>query len=80
MLKDMLSFLCQSLFGMTQCTPGETQLPGEKETEAIGNCRKLQAGVHEKAESKESSRSTGTPKKTTVLIMVAPPSDFQQVG
>ncbi len=68
---------------MTQCKPAESQLPKEKEMEATGNCRE-QAGVHEKTEhdsdSKESNRSNVTPKKTTVLIMVAPSTDLQQVG
>lgn len=82
MLQDMLSFLCQRLFGRTQCKPSETQLLEEKETEATGNCRELQAGHPETtaqpSDSKEIS-SDVTPKTTTVLIMVAPP-DFQQVG
>lgn len=84
MLKDMLSFLCQRLFGRTQCQPAGTQLPEEKETEATGTHRELQTGLQGKTthsfESKEISRSNVIPKKTTVLIMVAPPTDLQQVG
>lgn len=80
----MLGFLCQSLFGNTRCKPAESQLLGEKETEAAGKCKETQAGVHERSahssERTESSSSNVTPKKTTVLIMVAPPKDFQQVG
>lgn len=79
----MLSFLCQSLFGRTQCKPAETPLPGEKKTEATGNCREPPAGLQEKtahsSDSKEISGSNVIPKKTTVLIMVAPPMDFEQV-
>ncbi|XP_019121012.1 calcium-binding mitochondrial carrier protein SCaMC-2-B isoform X4 [Larimichthys crocea] len=78
----MLGFLCQSLFGNTRCKPAESQLLGEKETEAAGKCKETQAGVHERSahssERTESSSSNVTPKKTTVLIMVAPPKDFQQ--
>lgn len=65
---------------MTQCKPAESQ----KETEAPGSCRELQAGVHEKnthsSDNKEGSRGNVNPKKTAVLIMVAPPTDLQQVG
>lgn len=86
MLQGMLSFLGQKLFVRTQCKPADTQMTGETDTGATGNCRDLQAGLQGKAadssvkNSKEISRSDGTPKKTTVLIMVAPPTDFQQVG
>lgn len=63
---------------MTHCKPAESQLPGKKETE------ELQAGVHVKtahsSDSKEGSRGNVIPKKATVLIMVAPPTDLQQVG
>lgn len=78
----MLSFLCQTLLGRTQCKPAETQLPGQKDTEATGNCRELPAGIQENtaSDSKEISRSNVTPKKTTVLIVVAPRTDFKQVG
>lgn len=82
MLQDMLSFLCQTLLGRTQCKPAETQLPGEKDTEATVNCRELQAGLQEKtaSDSKEINRSNVTPKKTTVLIKAEPRMDFEQVG
>lgn len=80
----MLSFLCQRLFGRTQCKPAETQLPEEKETEATGTRRELQTDPQGKtthsSDGKEISKSNVTPKKTTVLIMVAPPTDLQQVG
>lgn len=65
---------------MTHCKPAESQ----KEAEADGSCRELQAGIHEKtthsSDSKEGSRGNVNPKKTTVLIMVAPPTALQQVG
>lgn len=65
---------------MTQCQPAESQ----KETEAPGSCRELQAGIHEKtthsADAEEGSRGSVNPKKTAVLIVVAPPTDLQQVG
>ena len=81
-LQNMLSFLCQSLFGSTQCKPAETQLPGEKEIGATGNCRELQAALQGKtahsSDGNEISGSNVTPKKTSVIIMVAPP--HQQVG
>lgn len=78
----MLIFLCQTLLGRTQCKPAETQLPGEKDTEATGNFRELQAGLREKTapDSEEINRSNVTPKKTSVLIMAGPRTDFQQVG
>lgn len=84
MLRDMLSFLCQRLFGSTQCKPVEGQLPGENPTGTAGNNGELHAGLqgnilHSSA-CKETGRGNVTPKKTTVLIMVAPPTDLQQVG
>ncbi|KAA8584674.1 hypothetical protein FQN60_008459 [Etheostoma spectabile] len=85
MMQSMLTFLCQTLFGRTHCEPAETQFPGEKETEAAGNCTDLQAGLQEKTAhssnsttTSSSSSSSVTPKKTTVLLMVAPPTDLQQ--
>lgn len=75
----MLTFLCRRLFGRTQCKPAETKLT-EETTE---NSTELQASLQENnshCSDNEEIRSDTTPKKTTVLIMVAPPTDFQQVG
>lgn len=74
----MLSYLCQSLFGMTHCKPADTQVPEKKEAEATGNCRELHATAN--SSDIDSSRSNVSLKKPTVLIMVAPPTDLQQVG
>ncbi|XP_035810574.2 calcium-binding mitochondrial carrier protein SCaMC-2-B isoform X3 [Amphiprion ocellaris] len=78
MLQDMLSFLCQRLFGRTQCKPAETQLPGEKQTGATGDQAGLNGETVHSSDNKETSMSDATPKKTTVLIMVAPPANLQQ--
>ncbi|XP_010771958.1 calcium-binding mitochondrial carrier protein SCaMC-2-B-like isoform X2 [Notothenia coriiceps] len=75
MMEGMLTFLCQRLFGRTQCQPADPQLPGEKETEADGNCR--EKNTVPSFDSKEISR-TETPKKNTVYILVAPPKSLQQ--
>lgn len=85
MLQDTLSFLRRSLFGRAQCEPTESQLPGKKEAEAAGTCRGLQTAVHVKTTNSSDGKGGGSggnaiPKKTTVLIMVAPPTDLQQVG
>lgn len=80
----MWSFLCHSLFNLAQCKPAESQLPGVKESEASQSCRELQTGVHVKtthtSESKVGCRGNENPKKTTIHIMVALPTDLQQVG
>lgn len=80
----MLSFLYQRLFGRALCKPSETQLPEEEQTGTTKNCRELQAGLQgstaNSSDNKEISRNHVVPKKTTVLIMVAPPTDLQQVG
>lgn len=84
MLQDMLGLLCQKIFSTTQCKPVETQLARETESGDAGNCRDMQTGLQEKTEhffhSKEISRTNVIPDKATVLIMVAPPTDLQQVG
>lgn len=63
---------------MTHCKPTKAQLGEENKTEATDNCREQKA--KHCSDKKESSKSSVTPKKTTVLIMVAPPTDLQQVG
>lgn len=85
MLEDILSFMRQRLFGRTQCKPAETQSPEEKESKTAGIHGELQSGLQgtstHSSESTEESRGLVTPpKKTTVLIMVDPPTDHQQVG
>lgn len=85
MLQDMLSFLLQRLFGRTDCEAAGNQEPEKKESEVTGNSRE-EADIRGKTshssdnKEKETSKSNVPPKKTTVLIMVAPPMDFPQVG
>uniref|UniRef100_A0A3B4YH47 Solute carrier family 25 member 25b n=1 Tax=Seriola lalandi dorsalis TaxID=1841481 RepID=A0A3B4YH47_SERLL len=78
MLEKMLRFLSQSLFGSAQCEPAESEQPGEKESGATEAQTALQGKTAHSSDSKDISRSSVTPKKTTVLIMVAPPTDLQQ--
>lgn len=84
MFQDIWSFLCHSLFTLAQCKPAESQLQEVKESEASQSCRELQTGVHVKtthtSESKVGCRGDENPKKSTVHIMVALPTDLQQVG
>ncbi|KAI4816351.1 hypothetical protein KUCAC02_008678 [Chaenocephalus aceratus] len=74
-MEGMLTFLWLRLLGRTQCQPADPQLPGEKETEAAGNCR--EEDTVPSLDSKEISR-TDRPKKNTVYILVAPPTALQQ--
>ena len=72
MMQDLLTVLCRRLFGRTQCKPAES--PGD--TEATGSTG-LQDQAEQPSDSKETSRSDVTPKKT--ILIIAPSSDLQQV-
>lgn len=75
----MLGFLCQSLFGSTQCKPVEAQLPGENQTGAAGNRKELRTGLQGNTSNSSVSTEIGR-SNVAVLIMVAPAADLQQVG
>jgi len=80
MLKELWSSLSQWFLGVTACEHGATgPLDGLKERNVEDAA--IKEGQKEpgtQADSVDQVKSTST-RKTTVLIMVAPPKDLQQV-
>lgn len=81
MLKELWSSLSQWFLGATACKHDTAGPPDGLEERNLENAAK-QEGRREagtQADSVGQEKSTVSPKKTTVLIMVAPPKDLQQV-
>ncbi|XP_069573416.1 calcium-binding mitochondrial carrier protein SCaMC-2-B-like isoform X3 [Brachyistius frenatus] len=71
MLQDVVDFLCRTLFGRTQCKPAETPRPGDNQTGDV-------PAQAEPSSDRTETSSQSHVKKTTVLIMLAPPTDLRQ--
>lgn len=78
MLQKILDCLSQRLFGRTQCKPAQTQQSGDDDV--TQNSRGPKAAPTNSPDTRATGRAGATPKKTTMLIMVAPPADLKQVG
>lgn len=85
MLQGMVDSLLRRFYGRTECNPElGSESPADRKAEATGNPGQ---GAGSGAQGK-TANSVGNekekvgvpPKKATVLIMVAAPLDFQQVG
>lgn len=81
MLKELWSSLSQGLLGVTACKHDIAGPPDGLKERNIENAaqKEGQRGPGTQADSVGQEKSTVFPKKTTVLIMVAPPKDLQQV-
>ncbi len=77
MLKELWSSLSQWLLGVTACEHDTAGPPDGKEQNAAKKEGQREPGTQ--ADSVGQEKSTVSPKKTTVLIMVVPPKDLQQV-
>lgn len=80
MLKELWSSLSQWLLGVTACEH-DTAGPPDGEEQNLQNAAKKE-GQREpgtQADFVGQEKSTVSPMKTTVLIMVVPPKDLQQV-
>lgn len=79
----MWSSMSQWILGVTACEPGTTVPPDELQEQRVEGTA-IKEGQEEQAVpvdsvGKDGSTGTTSTKKTTVLIMVAPPKDLQQV-
>lgn len=87
MLQGMVDSLLRRFYGRTECNPElGSESPTDGKAEATGNPRR-EAGSGAQGKTadsvgngKEKVSLEVPPKKATVLIMVAAPLDFQQVG
>lgn len=81
MLKDLWSSLSRWFLGVTACQRGTTgSTDGLAHRNVEDSAKKDDQGEPgTPADSAGQKKSVAPPRKTTVLIMVAPPKDLQQV-
>ena len=76
-----MDFLWQRFFGRTDCDTDGSELPEDGKAEATGNHRQETGSPQEETTDSLSNEEAKVPsKRATVLIMVAAPLDFKQVG
>ena len=81
MLQGIMDFLWQRFFGRTDCDTDGSELPEDGKAEATGNHRQETGSPQEETTDSLSNEEAKVPsKRATVLIMVAAPLDFKQVG
>lgn len=81
MLKELWSSLSQWFLGVTACEDGTTGPPNGLEERNVEDVaiKEGQKKPDTQADSIGQVKSAVSARKTTVLIMVAPPKDLQQV-
>ncbi|KAM9734606.1 calcium-binding mitochondrial carrier protein SCaMC-2-B-like isoform 3-T4 [Menidia menidia] len=81
MLLDLFISLCHRLSHRAECKPAESQMSGEKQTQANGNNRDPQGGLQGKTHSsgsEEIQRSSDVPKTASVVVMLGARTELQQ--
>lgn len=81
MFKELWATLFQGFLGVTACENDTAGPPDALKEQNLENAAKKEGQRDQgtQADSVGQEKSAVSPKKTTVLIMVAPPKDLQQV-